>query len=47
MKAERQVAMKMLRKLHVAIDFGNSPMAEREVLASNVAEIMDALFEAI
>ncbi len=37
----------MLRKLQGAIDFGNAPMAEREELASDVAEIMDALFEAM
>ena len=45
MKAELQEVMNMLRKLQGAIDFGNAPMAEREELAGDVAEIMDALFE--
>ena len=45
MKAELQEVMNMLRKLQGAIDFGNTPMAEREALAGNVADIMDALFE--
>ena len=45
MKAELQEVMNMLRKLHGAIDFGNAPMAEREELAGDVADIMDALFE--
>jgi len=35
----------MLRKLQGAIDFGNAPLAEREELASDVADIMDSLFE--
>ena len=35
----------MLRKLQGAIDFGNAPMTEREELARDVTEIMDALFE--
>ena len=47
MKAELQEVMNMLRKLQGAIDFGNAPMAEREELAGDVAEIMDALFEAM
>ena len=45
MKAELQDVMNMLRKRQGAIDFGNAPMAEREELASDVSEIMDALFE--
>ena len=45
MKAELQEVMNMLRKLQGAIDFGNAPMAEREELAGDVTEIMDALFE--
>ena len=45
MKAELQEVMNMLRKLQGAIDFGNAPMAEREELASDVADIMDSLFE--
>ena len=45
MKAELQEVMNMLRKLQGAIDFGNAPMAEREELASDVTDIMDALFE--
>ena len=45
MKAELQELMNMLRKLQGAIDFGNAPMAEREELAGDVAEIMDTLFE--
>lgn len=45
MKAELQEVMNMLRKLQGSIDFGNAPMAEREELASDVSEIMDALFE--
>ena len=45
MKAELQEVMNMLRKLQGAIDFGNAPMAEREALASDVTDIMDALFE--
>ena len=47
MKAELQEVMNMLRKLQGAIDFGNAPMAEREELAGDVADIMDALFEAM
>ena len=42
MKAELQEVMNMLRKLQGAIDFGNAPMAEREELAGDVADIMDA-----
>ena len=45
MKAELQDLMNRLRKLQGAIDFGNAPMAEREELASDVTDIMDALFE--
>ena len=45
MKAELQEVMNMLRKLQGAIDFGNAPMAEREELANDVTDIMDALFE--
>jgi hypothetical protein len=45
MKADLQEVMNMLRKLQGAIDFGNAPMAEREELAGDVTEIMDALFE--
>ena len=47
MKAELQEVMNMLRKLQGAIDFGNAPMTEREELAGDVADIMDALFEAM
>ena len=47
MKAELQEVMNMLRKLQGAIDFGNAPMNEREELAGDVADIMDALFEAM
>ena len=47
MKAELQEVMNMLRKLQGAVDFGNAPMAEREELAGDVADIMDALFEAM
>ena len=47
MKPELQEVMNMLRKLQGAIDFGNAPMAEREELAGDVADIMDALFEAM
>ena len=46
-RAELQEVMSMLRKLQAAIDFGNAPMAEREELAGDVADIMDALFEAM
>ena len=45
MKAELQEVMNMLRKLQGAIDFGNAPVAEREELAGDVTDIMDALFE--
>ena len=45
MKAELQELMNRLRKLQGAIDFGNAPMAEREELAGDVTDIMDALFE--
>ena len=45
MKAELQELMNRLRKLQGAIDFGNAPMAEREALAGDVTDIMDALFE--
>jgi hypothetical protein len=45
MKSELQELMNMLRKLQGAIDFGNAPMAEREELAGDVTDIMDALFE--
>ena len=37
----------MLRKLQGAIDFGNAPVAEREELAGDVTDIMDAFFEVI
>ena len=43
MKAELQV-MNMLRKLQGSI-IDNAPMAEREELAGDVTDIMDALFE--
>ena len=39
--------MNMLRTLQGAIDFGTVPTAEREEPTSNVAEIMDAMFEAM
>jgi len=45
MKAELQEVMNMLRKHQGAIDFSNAPIAEREALATDVAGIMDALFE--
>jgi len=45
MKAELQEVMNMLRKNQGAIDFSNAPIAEREELATDVAGIMDALFE--
>lgn len=45
MKAELQEVMNMLRKHQGAIDFSNAPIAEREELATDVAGIMDALFE--
>ena len=45
MKAELQDVMDMLRRLQGAIDFGNAPMAERDELARDVLDIMDALFE--
>ena len=35
----------MLRRLQGTIDFGNAPVAEREELAGDVTDIMDALFE--
>ncbi len=47
MKAELQEVMNMLRKLQGSIDFGGTPSAEREELAGDVSDIMDALFEAI
>ena len=47
MKAELQEVMNMLRKLQGSIDFGATPVAEREELAEDVSEIMDALFEAM
>ena len=47
MKSELQELMNMLRKLQGAIDFGNAPMAERDELARDVSDIMDALFEVI
>ena len=47
MKADLQEVMNMLRKLQGAIDFGSAPMAEREDLANEVTDIMDALFEAM
>ena len=47
MKAELQEVMNMLRKLQGSIDFGGAPSAEREELAGDVSDIMDALFEAI
>ena len=45
--AELQEVINMLRKHQGAFDFGNAPMAEREELAGDVADIMDALFEAM
>lgn len=47
MKAELQEVMNMLRKLQGSIDFGATPAAEREELAEEVSDIMDALFEAM
>jgi hypothetical protein len=47
MKAELQEVMNMLRKLQGSVDFGATPVAEREELAEDVSEIMDALFEAM
>ena len=47
MKAELQDVMDMLRKLQGSIDFGATPAAEREELAGEVSDIMDALFEAM
>ena len=47
MKAELQEVMNMLRKLQGSIDFGATPAAEREELAGEVSDIMDALFEAM
>ena len=45
MRAELQEVMDMLRKLQGAIDFGNAPIDEREELAGDITDIMDALFE--
>ena len=45
MKSELQEVMGMLRKLQGSIDFGNAPADEREELATDVADIMDELFE--
>ena len=45
MKAELQELINRLRKLQGAIDFGDAPIAEREELAGDVTDIMDALFE--
>ena len=45
MRAELQEVMDMLRKLQGAIDFGNAPIADREELAGDITDIMDALFE--
>ena len=47
MKAELQDVMDMLRKLQGSIDFGATPATEREELAGDVSDIMDALFEAM
>ena len=47
MKADLQEVMNRLRKLQGAIDFSNAPINEREELASDVADIMDVLFEAM
>ena len=47
MKAELQEIMNMLLKLQGSIDFGATPAAEREELAGEVSDIMDALFEAM
>ena len=47
MKAELQEVMNMLRKLQGSIDFGATPAAERDELAGDVSDIMDALFEAM
>ena len=47
MKAELQEVMNMLHKLQGSIDFGGTPSAEREELAGDVSDSMDALFEAI
>jgi hypothetical protein len=41
------LAINMKADLQEVIDFGNAPMAEREELAGDVTEIMDALFEAM
>ena len=46
-KAELQEVMNMLRKLQGSIDFGATPAAERDELAGDVSDIMDALFEAM
>ena len=45
MKAELQEEMNRLRRLQGAIDQGNPPAIEREKLAAEVADIIDALFE--
>ena len=45
MKAELQKVMNLLRRLQGAIDCGSAPVAEREELAGDVTDIMDALFE--
>ena len=45
MKADLQEVMNGLRRLQGAIDFSNTPLIEREELAGEVADIMDALFE--
>ena len=45
MKAKLQDVMDMFRKLQGATDFGNTPMAERDELARDVSDIIDASFE--
>ena len=45
MKAELQEEMNRLRRLQGAINQGNPPAIEREKLAAEVADIIDALFE--
>ena len=47
MKSELREVMNMLRKLQGSIDFGSTPAVEREELAGDVSDIMDALFEAM
>ena len=47
MKAELKEVMNMSPKLQCALDFGTAPTAEQEALTNEVAEIMDALFEAM